>query len=107
MHMHMHVIFSEGPCIRCTPDKPVHAPSELFTDIMHLLPITEYSLTSGLQAPAKEETLQVFERMKDMGVLIGKGGLLGNVFRIKPPMCITEQDADFLLEVMDIALSEL
>ncbi len=45
--------------------------------------------------------------MKDMGVLIGKGGLLGNVFRIKPPMCITEQDADFLLEVMDIALSEL
>ncbi|KAL0044133.1 hypothetical protein WJX82_011716 [Trebouxia sp. C0006] len=59
------------------------------------------------KAPAKEETLQVFERMKDMGVLIGKGGLLGNVFRIKPPMCITEQDADFLLEVMDIALSEL
>jgi len=67
----------------------------------------DYSLTSELQAPAKEETLQVFERMKDMGVLIGKGGLLGNVFRIKPPMCITEQDADFLLEVMDIALSEL
>lgn len=60
-----------------------------------------------LQAPAKEETLQVFERMKDMGVLIGKGGLLGNVFRIKPPMCINEQDADFLLEVMGVALSEL
>lgn len=51
--------------------------------------------------------MQAFERMKDMGVLIGKGGLLGNVFRIKPPMCITEQDADFLLETMDIALSEL
>lgn len=45
--------------------------------------------------------------MKDMGLLIGKGGLLGNVFRIKPPMCINQHDADFMLEVMDIALSEL
>lgn len=60
-----------------------------------------------MQAPAKEETLQVFERMKDMGVLIGKGGLLGNVFRIKPPMCINQQDADFLLQTLDVALSEL
>ena len=60
-----------------------------------------------MQEPAKEETLQAFERMKDMGLLIGKGGLLGNVFRIKPPMCINKQDADFVLEVMDIALSEL
>ncbi|KAL3156160.1 Alanine--glyoxylate aminotransferase 2, mitochondrial [Trebouxia sp. C0010 RCD-2024] len=59
------------------------------------------------KAPAKEETLQAFERMKDMGLLIGKGGLLGNVFRIKPPMCINQHDADFMLEVMDIALSEL
>ena len=67
----------------------------------------ESTLYFCMQAPAKEETLQVFERMKDMGVLIGKGGLLGNVFRIKPPMCINEQDADFLLEVMDVALSEL
>ncbi len=103
----MHVIFSEGPCSPCTNDKPTHAPSKLFTDTMHFLSVNDYTLTFGLQAPAKEETLQVFERMKDMGVLIGKGGLLGNVFRIKPPMCITEQDADFLLEVMDIALSEL
>ena len=51
--------------------------------------------------------MQAFERMKDMGLLIGKGGLLGNVFRIKPPMCITQRDADFMLEVMDVALSEL
>lgn len=71
--------------------------------ILHL----SRGLHLAVQAPAKEATLQAFERMKDMGVLIGKGGLLGNVFRIKPPMCITQQDADFMLEVMDIALSEL
>lgn len=45
--------------------------------------------------------------MKDMGVLMGKGGLFGNVFRIKPPMCFSKQDADYLVDVMDVALSSL
>lgn len=47
------------------------------------------------------------ETMKDLGVLMGKGGLHGNVFRIKPPMCFSRQDADFLVEVMDVALTRL
>lgn len=51
--------------------------------------------------------MQVFERMKDLGVLAGKGGLYGNVFRIKPPMCFTRADADFTLACLDQALSEL
>ena len=59
------------------------------------------------KAPAKEELLQVFEGMKDMGVLIGKGGLHGNVFRIKPPMCFSIEDADFLADVMDYNLDKL
>lgn len=59
------------------------------------------------QVPAKEETAQVFERMRELGVLIGKGGLHGNVFRIKPPMCLTLDDADFLVDCLDLALSEL
>ena len=49
----------------------------------------------------------MFERSKDLGVLLGKGGLRGNVFRIKPPMCLTRADADFLLQVLDQALTEL
>src|SRR5436190_3875315 len=56
--------------------------------------------------PAKEETLQVFETAKDLGLLIGKGGFHGNVLRIKPPMCFTRADADFLLEVLDICLGK-
>ncbi len=57
--------------------------------------------------PANTECAQVFERAKDLGLLIGKGGLFGNVLRIKPPMCITRADIDFALEVIDIALAEL
>ncbi len=53
------------------------------------------------KTPAKEECLQVFEKCKDLGLLIGKGGLFGNVLRIKPPMCIHQADADFMLEVLD------
>ncbi len=57
--------------------------------------------------PATAETLQVFERVKDLGLLVGKGGLRGNVLRIKPPMCITGEDVEFALDVLDIALGEL
>ncbi|KAK9903286.1 hypothetical protein WJX75_001946 [Coccomyxa subellipsoidea] len=57
--------------------------------------------------PATAETAQVMERLRELGVLIGKGGLRGNVFRIKPPMCITAADAEFLTEAFDLALSEL
>ncbi|XP_029940014.1 alanine--glyoxylate aminotransferase 2, mitochondrial [Salarias fasciatus] len=47
---------------------------------------------------------EIFEDVKDMGVLIGKGGLYGQTFRIKPPMCITRDDADFFLAVFDKSL---
>ncbi|XP_074567984.1 alanine--glyoxylate aminotransferase 2 homolog 3, mitochondrial-like [Curcuma longa] len=59
------------------------------------------------KTPARAEILHAMDLMKDMGVLVGKGGLHGNVFRITPPLCFTKEDADFLVEVMDIALSKL
>ncbi|KAG6468688.1 hypothetical protein ZIOFF_073381 [Zingiber officinale] len=46
--------------------------------------------------PTKAETVVLFEKLKDLGVLLGKGGLQGNVFGIKPPMCFTKEDAVIL-----------
>jgi alanine-glyoxylate transaminase/(R)-3-amino-2-methylpropionate-pyruvate transaminase len=45
--------------------------------------------------------------MKERGVLIGKGGLFGNTLRVKPPMCITKDDADFLVAMLDEVLGEI
>jgi alanine-glyoxylate transaminase/(R)-3-amino-2-methylpropionate-pyruvate transaminase len=58
------------------------------------------------RAPAAAETLEVLEAAREMGVLIGKGGLAGNVLRIKPPMCITSDDVDFALDVLDRAFAQ-
>ncbi len=57
------------------------------------------------RVPAGPQTLEVLEAAREMGVLLGKGGLDGNVLRIKPPMCITLEDADFAVDVLDRALA--
>ncbi len=54
--------------------------------------------------PAREETLAMMELLRESGILIGKGGLDGNVLRIKPPMCVTAADVDFALEALDLSL---
>ena len=59
------------------------------------------------RAPAPAQTLEVLEAAREMGVLIGKGGLEGNVLRIKPPLCITTEDADFAVDVLDRALARV
>ncbi|HEV8230722.1 MAG TPA: aspartate aminotransferase family protein, partial [Thermoanaerobaculia bacterium] len=48
--------------------------------------------TAGDRTPAKDLTSRVFEEAKKRGLLIGKGGLEGNAFRISPPMTVTASE---------------
>lgn len=50
--------------------------------------------------PASAECMHVLETARDLGLLLGKGGLRGQTLRIAPPMCITKADADFMLNVL-------
>lgn len=58
------------------------------------------------KVPDNELFNDMFEKTKDYGVLLGKGGRFGNTFRIQPPMCITEQDVEFVVDVMERSLKE-
>lgn len=59
------------------------------------------------KAPASAECAQVVETAKELGLLLGKGGLWGQTIRLAPPMCITQADADFLLAVFDEAFGSV
>ena len=56
---------------------------------------------------ASEETARLMDMCKDRGVLLGKGGLRGNVLRIAPPMTINAEQVDQLLEAIDQSLAEI
>jgi 4-aminobutyrate aminotransferase len=57
--------------------------------------------------PAPQETTQVMERARDNGLLIGKGGMFGNVIRMSPPMNISKADVDEGIRLLDKAFSEV
>lgn len=57
--------------------------------------------------PARDETIRIHEMLRECSVLVGKGGLFGNVLRIKPPLCITQADVDYAIEAMDYCISML
>jgi alanine-glyoxylate transaminase / (R)-3-amino-2-methylpropionate-pyruvate transaminase len=59
------------------------------------------------KTPASAECAAVFERARELGLLVGKGGLSGNTLRIKPPMIVTAEDADFIVAVLDEALTRV
>ncbi|CAH0398908.1 unnamed protein product [Chilo suppressalis] len=58
------------------------------------------------QPLAVDDILTIFERIRDHGILIGRGGRYNNVLRIKPPMCINKEDVDFAITALDKILKE-
>ena len=50
---------------------------------------------------------RLFEATKRHGLLIGKGGLFGNVVRIAPPLNVTKDQIDQALKQLDRSLAGL
>jgi alanine-glyoxylate transaminase/(R)-3-amino-2-methylpropionate-pyruvate transaminase len=59
------------------------------------------------KTPGREECAQAVENARELGLLLGKGGLWGQTIRFAPPMTITKADADFLLAVLDEAIGAI
>ncbi len=59
------------------------------------------------KGPATELTNQLMERTRANGLLVGKGGLYGNVIRMSPPLNITRDNVDTALGILDKSLSEV
>ncbi|MBZ5695349.1 MAG: aspartate aminotransferase family protein [Acidobacteriia bacterium] len=57
--------------------------------------------------PAPAETAELMERARANGLLIGKGGLYGNVIRMAPPMNISKSDVDEGMRLLDKSLGEV
>jgi alanine-glyoxylate transaminase/(R)-3-amino-2-methylpropionate-pyruvate transaminase len=87
----------------------LHAKHNLIGDVRGcgLMIGVELVKDRATKEPAKAECARVLELVREMGLLLGKGGLCGQIIRIKPPLCLTLADADFLLEVLDTAFARL
>lgn len=57
------------------------------------------------KAPAEKEAGRVVEMAKEIGVIIGKGGVLGNMLRINPPLCIQKEAVSLVADALDHAFS--
>ena len=54
--------------------------------------------------PGPDLAGRVLEGAKARGLLVGKGGLYGNVVRMSPPLSITEDDAARAIETIEAAV---
>ncbi len=54
--------------------------------------------------PAVAETAAICERMRELGVIVQPTGDRQNVLKMKPPMCITRESADFFVDMLDRVL---
>jgi 4-aminobutyrate aminotransferase len=57
--------------------------------------------------PAPEAAVTLMERARANGLLIGKGGLYGNVIRLAPMLNIGKTDVDEALRILDKSFSEI
>lgn len=56
--------------------------------------------------PASEEAYAICERLRRFGVILQPTGEHSNVLKIKPPLCFSQADADYVVAALDRVLRE-
>ena len=59
------------------------------------------------RTPNARAVTRLFEESKKRGLLIGKGGLYGNVLRISPPLTVAAAEVDEALGTLDDSLTAM
>ena len=54
--------------------------------------------------PATEETAAICERLKELGVIVLTTSERSNVLKVKPPLCLSAESADFVVAQLDYVL---
>jgi 4-aminobutyrate aminotransferase len=80
---------------------------ELIGDVrgMGLMQAIELVKDRKTKVPATAETAMMLEAARDRGLLIGRGGMLGNVIRMSPPLNISKADVDEAFTILDRSLA--
>jgi len=74
---------------------------------MGLMQALELVKDRHTKEPAPEATTQLLERTRENGLLVGKGGLFGNVIRLSPMLNISKPDVDEAVRLLDKSFSEV
>jgi 4-aminobutyrate aminotransferase-like enzyme len=80
---------------------------EIIGDIrgMGLLQAIELVEDRKTKTPAVAQTAMAMEASRENRLLIGKGGMFGNVLRVSPPMNVGRPDVDQFLSLLDKTLA--
>jgi 4-aminobutyrate aminotransferase len=65
------------------------------------------TVESDSDKPDAQRASQLLEACRERGLLIGKGGLYGNVLRIAPPLTVTEEEIDTASEIIADSVSAI
>jgi 4-aminobutyrate aminotransferase-like enzyme len=74
---------------------------------MGLLQAMEFVKDRVSKEPDAAMTNKFMEECRNRGLLVGKGGLHGNVVRTSPPLNISKADVDEAIKIMDQALTAI
>jgi 4-aminobutyrate aminotransferase-like enzyme len=74
---------------------------------MGLMQAVELVQDRKSKAPATQETIRLMEAARDRRIMIGRGGLYGNVLRISPPLNIRKSDVDEFILRLDASFVHL